>query len=51
MIERFEASLQSLRGPHVDITMEAQEIQVLNLIYYYTTYMFMKFQYIFNEKR
>ncbi|XP_027347953.1 sugar transporter ERD6-like 6 [Abrus precatorius] len=27
MIEKFEASLQALRGPHVDITMEAQEIQ------------------------
>ncbi|KAL2966568.1 hypothetical protein AAZX31_16G124600 [Glycine max] len=27
MIEKFEASLQTLRGPNVDITMEAQEIQ------------------------
>ncbi|KAL2333710.1 hypothetical protein Fmac_014923 [Flemingia macrophylla] len=27
MIEKFEASLQTLRGPKVDITMEAQEIQ------------------------
>ncbi|KHN00538.1 Sugar transporter ERD6-like 6 [Glycine soja] len=28
MLEKFEASLQTLRGPNVDITMEAQEIQV-----------------------
>ncbi|KAL3031887.1 hypothetical protein AAZX31_02G053000 [Glycine max] len=27
MLEKFEASLQTLRGPNVDITMEAQEIQ------------------------
>lgn len=31
MLEKFEASLQTLRGPNVDITMEAQEIQVLSL--------------------
>lgn len=30
MIEKFEASLKTLRGPNVDITMEAQEIQVLH---------------------
>ncbi|KOM32293.1 hypothetical protein LR48_Vigan01g184900 [Vigna angularis] len=28
MIEKFEASLKTLRGPNVDITMEAQEIQI-----------------------
>lgn len=33
MAERFEASLQTLRGPQVDITMEVQEIQVLNHTY------------------
>jgi len=30
MIEKFEASLQTLRGRNVDITMETQEIQVLH---------------------
>lgn len=35
MKEKFEASLQSLRGPHADITMEAREIQVLA---HYITY-------------
>lgn len=34
MLEKFEASLQTLRGPNVDITMEAQEIQVLQFITY-----------------
>jgi len=30
MMDKFESSLQSLRGPNVDINIEAQEIQVLN---------------------
>ena len=33
MMEKFEASLQALRGTHIDITQEAQEIQVLNHMY------------------
>lgn len=34
MKEKFEASLQSLRGPLVDITMEAREIDVLITLHY-----------------
>jgi len=30
MMDKFEFSLQTLRGPNVDINIEAQEIQVLN---------------------
>jgi hypothetical protein len=29
LMERFESSLQSLRGPNVDINIESQEIKVL----------------------
>lgn len=28
MIEKFESSLETLRGPNADVTMEAQEIKV-----------------------
>jgi hypothetical protein len=46
LMERFESSLQSLRGPNVDIHIESQEIKVLFFILPSSLYVTLTF-YIF----